>query len=75
MAHSNSSTLNSSRESTIQIDTTSGPTGLGSLRKQDVYRVHPDRIRQLDVGEAYIISGGRAARVSVTPIGQDELAT
>jgi hypothetical protein len=62
-------------ESTLQIDTASGPTGLGSLRKQDVYRVHPDRIRQLDVGEAYVISGGRAARVSVTPIGQDELAT
>lgn len=59
-------------ERTIQFSTDGGPTGLGSLRPQDAFRVHPDRVRQLEVGECFIIAQGRAARVSVTPLRLDE---
>ncbi len=58
-------------ERTIQISTESGPTGLGSLRQQDAFRVHPDKVRQLEVGECFVIAQGRAARVSVTPLPLD----
>jgi hypothetical protein len=58
-------------ERTIQVSTESGPTGLGSLRQQDAFRVHPDKVRQLEVGECFVIAQGRAARVSVTPLRLD----
>ncbi|NOY54375.1 MAG: DUF853 family protein [Actinobacteria bacterium] len=58
-------------ERTIQVSTEDGPTGLGSLRQQDAFRVHPDKVRQLDVGECFVIAQGRAARVSVTPLRFD----
>jgi len=54
-------------ERTIQVSTEAGPTGLGSLRQQDAFRVHPDKVRQLEVGECFVIAQGRATRVSVTP--------
>lgn len=63
-------------ERTIQVSTEDGPTGLGSLRLQDAFRVHPDKVRQLDVGECFVIAQGRAARVSVTPLRlNDEIST
>ncbi|MDF1597096.1 MAG: DUF853 family protein [Acidimicrobiia bacterium] len=63
-------------ERTIQVSTEGGPTGLGSLRQQDAFRVHPDKVRQLEVGECFVISQGRAARVSVTPLRLDrEIST
>jgi hypothetical protein len=58
-------------ERTIQVSTEGGPTGLGSLRQQDVFRVHPDKVRQLKVGECFVIAEGRATRVSVTPLRLD----
>jgi len=59
-------------ERTIQISTEDGPTGLGSLRQQDAFRVHPDKVRQLEVGECFVIAQGRAARVCVTPLRLNE---
>lgn len=59
-------------ERTIQVSTEDGPTGLGSLRQQDAFRVHPDKVRQLEVGECFVIAQGRAARVSVTPLRLNE---
>lgn len=59
-------------ERTIQISTEDGPTGLGSLRQQDAFRVHPDKVRQLEVGECFVIAQGRAARVSVSPLRLNE---
>jgi hypothetical protein len=60
-----------SLERTVQVSTDEGPTGLGSLRPQDVFRVHPDEVRQLDVGECFLIAQGRAVRVRVTPVQLD----
>jgi hypothetical protein len=52
-----------------------GPTGQGSLRLQDAFRIDPNDLRSLPPGMAYVISGGRAARVAVaraaTVIGKD----
>ena len=62
-------------ERTIQISTDDGPTGLGSLRTQDAFRVHPDQVRQLDVGECFLIANGRAVRVHVTPVREDRVAS
>ena len=62
-------------ERTIQVSTDDGPTGLGSLRTQDAFRVHPDQVRQLDVGECFLIAHGRAVRVRVTPVREDRVAS
>ena len=59
-------------ERTIQVSAEDGPTGMGSLRQQDAFRVHPDKVRQLEVGECFVIAQGRAARVSVTPLRLNE---
>jgi hypothetical protein len=47
-----------------------GQTGLGSAKMAHKYRVDPDDVRQLPTGEAFVISQGKAARMSVlrTPI-------
>jgi len=45
-----------------------GPTGTGSVRIQDSFKVHPDAARQLRAGEAYVIAEGRAHKVGVTPV-------
>lgn len=41
-----------------------GPTGAGGLRIQDAYRVDPNE-RSLPAGVAFVVSGGRAAKVAV----------
>ena len=51
-------------ERSHQLDVT-GPTGQGSLRIQDTYRVDPNEVRSLPPGVAWVISGGRAAKVAV----------
>ncbi|MGH2764938.1 MAG: TraM recognition domain-containing protein [Actinomycetota bacterium] len=48
----------------FQTDST-GPTGLGTARMQDVFRVPPQEVRTLQTGECFVIAGGRAAQVSV----------
>jgi hypothetical protein len=63
-----------SLERTIQVSTKDGPTGLGSLRPQDVFRVHPDQVRQLRVGECFVIAEGRTVRVRVAPVRDDVVA-
>lgn len=45
-----------------------GPTGTGSVRIQDSFKVPPDAARQLRTGEAYVIAQGRAHKVGVTPV-------
>jgi hypothetical protein len=47
-----------------------GPTGAGSLRIQDAYRVDPNDVRSLPAGVAFVVSGGRAANVVVARGGQ-----
>jgi hypothetical protein len=42
-----------------------GATGMGSLRLQDAYRVDPNDLRSLATGVAYVVTGGRAAKVAV----------
>ena len=37
----------------------------GAVRRKDDWRVRPNDVRQLPVGEAVVIAGGRAARVQV----------
>jgi hypothetical protein len=51
-------------ERSHQLDV-AGPTGQGSLRIQDTYRVDPNEVRSLPPGVAWVISGGRAAKVAV----------
>lgn len=51
-----------------------GPTGAGSLRIQDTYRIDPNDLRSLPTGIAYIVTGGRAAKVAVTRGGRAPLA-
>jgi len=43
-------------------------TGAGSLRMQDAYRIDPNELRSLPPGVAWIVHGGRAAKVAVTRI-------
>ena len=43
----------------------SAPTGMGSGRMQETFRVRPDQARQLAPGECFIIAGGRAQKVRV----------
>lgn len=40
-------------------------TGMATMRMQDSYRVPPDKVRQLPIGQCYVIGGGRAGRVAV----------
>jgi hypothetical protein len=42
-------------------------TGLGSQRAGNRYVVHPDDIRRLHQGEAFIIHGGRAIKMRIRP--------
>lgn len=42
-------------------------TGLGSARLQHEYRVNPNDVRRLDVGQCYAISAGRAAKLQIAP--------
>jgi hypothetical protein len=47
-------------------------TGLGSQRAGNRYVVHPDDIRRLHQGEAFIIHGGQALKVRVRPPHRDQ---
>jgi len=58
-------------ERTIQVADGGHPTGHGTVRAQETFRVHPDQIRQLPVGECYLIAQGRALRVRVTSLRLD----
>jgi hypothetical protein len=40
-------------------------TGMGTVRMQDSYRVSPNEVRQLPVGQAFVIFGGRAAHIAI----------
>ncbi len=40
-------------------------TGLGSQRAGNRYVVHPDEIRRLHQGEAFVIHGGQALKLRV----------
>jgi hypothetical protein len=56
---------------TIQIDPQAGPrgghgiTGKGTVTREHVFRVPPDDVRQLEAGQAFVIAGGRAAKVRI----------
>jgi Zn-dependent protease with chaperone function len=56
-------------ELSIQHHHEEGPTGLGSVRQQDTYRMHPNTIRQLKIGRAAVRSAttDRIAVVQVVP--------
>jgi hypothetical protein len=60
-------------ERSHQLDPT-GPTGQGSLRIQDTYRIDPNDLRSLPAGVAWIVTGGRAAKVAVARGGRAPLA-
>jgi hypothetical protein len=51
-----------------------GATGMGSLRLQDAYRVDPNDLRSLATGVAYVVTGGRAAKVAVAAARATTLA-
>lgn len=54
------------RQATATYELTSGaPTGGGTVRPEQVARVDPNAVRQLDVGECFVIAHGRAARVQI----------
>jgi hypothetical protein len=38
---------------------------MGSLRLQDTYRIDPNDLRSFSAGVAWIVTGGRAAKVAV----------
>ena len=59
-------------EPTIQYDTGEA-TGLGSIRKQDQFRVHPNDVRELSTGEAFVIQGNKAARIKVARVKETEM--
>ncbi len=42
-----------------------------SFRLKEVFKVHPNQVMQLPVGEAYVIAHGEAQRVRVLPISVD----
>lgn len=42
-----------------------GPTGLGTARMQDAFRVPPQAVRMLETGECFVIVGGRAHRARI----------
>ena len=52
-------------ERSHQLDPT-GATGMGSLRLQDTYRIDPNELRSLPAGVAWIVTGGRAAKVAIS---------
>jgi len=56
-------------ERSHQLDAT-GATAMGSLRLQDTYRVDPNDLRSLPAGVAYVVTGGRAAKVAISRGGQ-----
>jgi hypothetical protein len=41
------------------------PLGSGSAALEETPRLHPDRIRELPIGHAWLIRRGRAAKVEV----------
>jgi hypothetical protein len=47
---------------------------MGSLRLQHTYRIDPNELRSLPPGVAWIITGGRAAKVAVARGGRAPLA-
>jgi hypothetical protein len=47
---------------------TVGHTGLGSQRTGNRYVVHPDDIRRLHQGEAFVIHSGEALKLRVRPL-------
>ncbi len=59
-------------EPTIQYDAGEA-TGLGSIRKQDQFRVHPNDVRELTTGEAFVIQGNKAARIKVARVKETEM--
>jgi hypothetical protein len=61
-------------ERSHQLDPT-GATGMGSLRMQDAYRVDPNELRSLPAGVAYVVNGGRAAKVAVAQAPTGPVAT
>lgn len=44
---------------------TDGPTGEGSARIQHQFKIDPNKVRSLDPGHAYLISRGRAMKITV----------
>jgi hypothetical protein len=56
-------------ERSHQLDPT-GATGMGSLRLQDTYRIDPNDLRSLPPGVAWIVTGGRAAKVAMARGGR-----
>ncbi len=53
-------------EDTIQLGN-DGPTGRGSRRATEQYKVHPQLIRELRVGEIVVIADGHACLAAVPP--------
>jgi len=55
---------------TRYLDAATGPEAgrSGAVRRKDDWRVRPNDVRQLPVGEAVVIAGGRAARVQVAMV-------
>lgn len=45
-------------------------TGLGSQRVGNRYVVHPDEVRRLQTGEAFLINGGQMIRLRVRPLSE-----
>jgi hypothetical protein len=39
---------------------------MGSLRLQDAYRIDPNDLRSLPPGVAYVVTGGRAAKIAIS---------
>jgi hypothetical protein len=51
-----------------------GQTGMGTSKMAHAFRVLPDDVRKLGVGEAFVIANGRSLRVQVLPAEADELS-
>ena len=51
-----------------------GRTGGGSVRMDRVLSVDPDDVRRLKTGEAFVVTHGRALRMSVIPVDIDPVA-
>jgi hypothetical protein len=43
-------------------------TARGSMRRYDDWKVHPDRVRSQERGEAYLINGGHAQQLVFAPV-------
>ncbi len=57
---------------TIQYDTGEA-TGMGSIKRDDEFRVHPNDVRELTTGGAFIIQGNKAARIKVARVKEEEM--